>query len=141
MRVFQAFEHSEKLVKEGRECEISYQGELIAKVWLRPADPALNSLYRREVQIETANLAGGGLENLDDKTDRDILYRLYARAIIVAWEWADPADRKDPKLKFSEENAVRIFRRAPKFFEGIQRAANRWTDFRKAVEEEIEKNS
>lgn len=140
MRVYDAFETSEKLTTEGRECEITFGGKKIATVWVRPADASLNPDYRREIAEMSAGLVKGGLEDLDDQTDRELLFTVYARAVIVGWAWEDPADKKDPKLKFNEKNAVALFKRAPKFFEGIQKAALRWAEFRRAHEEDVAGN-
>lgn len=130
MRVLEAFETSNDLIKEGKKCEITFQGEKIADVWVRPADHSLNADYRREIAEQSIDLAkSGGLEDISDEKDREILWRVYARTIIVNWEFADPKDQK--AFPFTEENAVKLFRKAPKFFEGIQRGALRWTEFRK----------
>jgi hypothetical protein len=67
-------------------------------------------------------------------------YRIFARTVIVRWEFTDPADKKDAKLKFNEKNAVALFKRAPKFFAGIQQGARRWDRFRKVHEEEAAGN-
>ena len=142
MRVYEAFETSEKLVNEGRLCEIEFGGQVIAKVWIRPADPGLNADYRRELAELSVGLvqAGQNVAEIDPDLDRELLWKVYARTVILRWEWTDQKDRKDPKLKFSEENALKLFRRVPKFFEGIQRAARQWTEFRAAHEKEAAGN-
>ncbi len=140
MRVLEAFETSDKLASEGRECEIEFGGKVIATVNVRPADVALNADYRREMAELTIGLAGNGLDTLDDATDREILWRLYARTIIVNWNWTEAADKKDASLKFNEKNAIALFKRAPKFFHGIQRAALQWSNYRAVHEEDAAGN-
>lgn len=146
MRVLEAFETSEKLANEGRKCEIEFGGKVVCEVVVRPADALLNSEYRR-VLAEMAvgrtrpkkNGSGLAIEP-DTKEDTEKLYTLYARSVIVSWTWADQADRQTKALKFNEENAVALFRKAPKFFEAIQFAAREWSHFRAANEEEATGN-
>lgn len=143
MRVYEAFETSEKLAEEGRECEIEFGGKVIARVWVRPADPVLNADYRRELSELSIGLMKAGenpAESIDEETDRLLLWKVYARTVVVKWIWTDPEDKKDPKLKFSEKNAVTLFQRAPKFFEGIQKVARQWTAFRATHEKEAAGN-
>lgn len=140
MRVYEAFETSERLTSEGRECDIEFGGKIIAKVVVRPADGALNSEYRREMAELAVGIKANGLDAIDDDLDREMLWKLYARAVIVGWTWTDPADKKDPKLKFNEKNALALFKRAPKFFQGIQRVALVWTHYRAEHEEDAAGN-
>jgi hypothetical protein len=104
-------------------------------VKVRPADAALNADYRRELSELSIGLKGNGLDDMDEDADREMLWKIYAKTVISEWEWVDPADKKDPKLKFSEKNAVALFRRVPKFFQGIQRVALQWSNFRVEHEE------
>ena len=141
MRVLQAFETSKKLIDEGRTCEIEFDGKVIATVQIRPADAMLNPDYRRviaEMSIDAARL--NGADPLDVVQDRDFLFMLYARSVITGWEWSDPEDRKATSLRFSEKNAVALFKRAPKFFEAIQLAARQWSHYRAAHEEKAAGN-
>jgi hypothetical protein len=138
VRVYEAFETSEKLAKEGRECEIEFGGQVIARVWVRPADPALNADYRRELSELSVGFAE--VDIIDEETDRLLLWKVYARTVVVKWIWTDPKDKKDPKLRLSEANAVALFRRAPKFFEGIQKVARQWSQFRAAHESDASGN-
>lgn len=136
MRVLDAFQVSEKLVEQGRTCEIEFGGKVICKVQVRPADASLNSDYRRvlaelSIGLRQAVKEGGEVDVLAD-THR--LYQLYSQAVVVGWEWTEPADKKDPKLKFNEKNAVALFTKAPKFFEAIQVAAREWAHYRAAHE-------
>ena len=66
MRVLEAFEVSEKLASEGRECEIEFGGKVIAVVRVRPADAALNSSYRKELAELAVGLKGNGLDTIED---------------------------------------------------------------------------
>ncbi len=141
MRVLQAFETSKKLIDEGRTCEIEFDGKVIATVQIRPADAMLNPDYRRviaEMSIDAARL--NGADPLDVVQDRDFLFMLYARSVITGWEWSDPEDRKATSLRFSEKNAVALFKKAPKFFEAIQLAAREWSHYRAAHEEKATGN-
>ena len=140
MRVYEAFETSERLTSEGRECDIEFGGKIIAKVIVRPADGALNAAYRREMAELSIGIKANGLDAIDDDLDREMLWKLYARAVIVSWKWIDPKDKKDPKLKFNEKNAVELFRRAPKFFQALQRVALQWTHYRAEHEEDAAGN-
>jgi len=140
VRVYEAFETSERLTTEGRECDIEFGGKIIAKVVVRPADGALNSEYRREMAELAVGIKANGLDAIDDDLDREMLWKLYARAVIVGWTWTDAKDKKDPKLKFNEKNALALFRRAPKFFQGIQRVALVWTHYRAEHEEDAAGN-
>lgn len=138
MRVLEAFQVSEQLTSEGLECEIEFGGKVIAVVKVRPADALLNADYRKTL----ADLSVGVVPsaNLDEAEDRERLFKLYSRAVIVGWTWTDPADKKDPALKFNEKNAIALFRKAPKFFEGIQVAARRWVNYRLQHEEKATGN-
>ena len=140
MRVYEAFETSEKLIAEGRTCDIEFGGKVIATVKVRPADGALNSDYRREMAELSIGIKANGLDAIDDDLDREMLWKLYARAVIVEWEWHDAKDKKDPKLKLTETNAIALFRRVPKFFQSIQRVALVWTNYRSEHEEEAAGN-
>ena len=140
MRVYEAFETSDKLVNEGVTCEIEFGGKVIATVEVRPADAALNSDYRRELAELSIGLKGNGLDAIDDDLDRELLWKMYARTVIVGWNFTDPKDRKDPKLKFNEKNAIALFKRAPKFFQAVQRVALQWSHFRVQHEEEAAGN-
>lgn len=133
MRVYEAFEVSDRYIEEGRECSIEFGGRVIARVWVRPSDASLNADYRRELADISVGFKRG--EEIDEDTDRELLWRVYARTVIVKWEWEDPRDKLDQELKFTEDNAVALFRRTPKFFEGIQRAARNWAQYRAAHEE------
>ncbi|MCK5549222.1 MAG: hypothetical protein KAI41_01680 [Hyphomicrobiaceae bacterium] len=141
MRVYEAFSTSERLVKEGRECEIEFGGRVICRVWVRPADPSLNADYRRELaELSVGLTRDGTLLEIDEDTDRELLWKVYARTVIVKWQWTDPADKKDQKLRFNEKNVLRIFRELPKFFEGIQRVARQWSQYRATHEEDAKGN-
>ena len=141
MRVYEAFETSEKLAKEGRQCDIEFGGEVIAKVWVRPADPVLNADYRRELaELSVGLMEKGQMKRLDEDTDRLLLWKVYAKTVLVKWIWTDPRDKKDPKLRLTEANAIALFQRAPKFFEGIQKVAREWSQFRADHEEEAAGN-
>ena len=131
MRVYEAFETSKRLTDEGRECEIEFGGRVIATVKVRPADAALNADYRRELAELSIGLKGNGLDAIDDDLDRELLWKIYARTVIAGWTWSDPADKKDP---------IALFRRTPKFFQGIQRVALQWSHFRAEHEEEAAGN-
>jgi len=138
VRVYEAFEVSDKFIQEGRECAIEFGGRVIARVWVRPSDASLNPDYRRELAEFSVGYKRG--EEIDEDTDRELLWRIYARTVVVKWDWEDPADKKDKALTFNEENAVALFRRTPKFFEGIQRAARNWAQYRAAHEEDAAGN-
>lgn len=141
MRVYEAFATSERLVKEGRECEIEFGGRVICRVWVRPADPALNSDYRRELaELSIGLTREGTLLEIDEDTDRELLWKVYAKTVIVKWQWTDPADRKDQKLRLNEKNVLKLFRELPKFFEGIQRVARQWSQYRATHEEDAKGN-
>lgn len=138
MRVLQAFQTSENLISEGQQCSIEFGGKVIANVWVKPADAALNADYRRELAELTLLLKNGG--EIDDETDQELEWKLYIRSVIVKWEWTDPEDKKDRSLKLNEKNAIALFKKAPKFFEGIRRGARNWAQFRAAHEEEAAGN-
>ena len=140
MRVYEAFETSEKLAKEGRECDIVFGGKVIARVVVRPADVSLNADYRREMAELTIGLSKN-IEDLDEDEDQERLWQLYVRAVIVSWTWMDPTDKKDAKLKLNEKNALALFKRAPKFFQAIQRVAIQWANWRTVHEEAAAGNS
>ena len=149
MRVYEAFETSERLISEGRECEIEFGGRVICKIWVRPADPVLNADYRRELaELSVGILKDGNINVIDEETDRLLLWKVYARSVILKILWTDPADQKDPKLKFNqqlapatrEKNAIALFQRVPKFFQGIQEVARQWSQFRSTHEEEAAGN-
>ena len=149
MRVYEAFETSERLISEGRECEIEFGGRVICKIWVRPADPVLNADYRRELaELSVGILRDGNVNEIDEDTDRLLLWKVYARSVILKIVWTDPADKKDAKLKFNqdmtpaarEKNAIALFQRVPKFFQGIQEVARQWTQFRATHEEEAAGN-
>ena len=149
MRVYEAFETSERLTSEGRECEIEFGGMVICKVWVRPADPVLNADYRRELaELSIGIIKSGEVHEIDEDTDRLLLWKVYARSVILKIVWTDPDDKKDQKLKFNqdmkpetrEKNALALFRRVPKFFQGIQEVARQWTQFRATHEEEAAGN-
>ena len=140
MRVYEAFETSKRLIDEGLQCEIEFGGKVIANVWVRPTDPNLNRDYARELTEETVKLKGNGLDELSPEDDAEIIQRIVARTVIVRWEWTDPVDKKDPKLKFNEKNALALFKRAPKFFAAIQIGARNWDRFRKIHEERASGN-
>lgn len=130
MRVLQAFATDADLVEDGLSCDIEFQGTVICRVKVRPADPLLNADYRRLVTEMGRELKTQAGDQVDDPADTEKLYRLYAETIITAWEWTDPADQKDKSLIFNPKNAVAIFKKAPKFFEAIQRVARDWAQFR-----------
>jgi hypothetical protein len=141
VRVYEAFATSERLVKEGRECEIEFGGRVICRVWVRPADPSLNADYRRELAELSVGLTREGMmEDLDEDTDRELLWKVYARTVITKWEWTNPEDKKDPKLRLNEKNVLKLFRELPKFFEGIQRVARQWSQYRLTHEEDAKGN-
>ncbi len=149
MRVYEAFETSERLISEGRECEIEFGGRVICKIWVRPADPVLNADYRRELaELSVGILKDGNINVIDEETDRLLLWKVYARSVILKIVWTDAADQKDPKLKFNqalapatrEKNAIALFQRVPKFFQGIQEVARQWSQFRSTHEQEAAGN-
>lgn len=142
MRVLEAFETSQKLIDEGRSCEIEFGGKIVCVVQLRPADAMLNSEYRRVLADMAVGIKsnGSGQDLLDQLEDRERLYRLYSRAVITGWTWEDPEDRKATSLRFNEKNAVALFIKAPKFFEAIQVAARQWAHFRAAQERDVSGN-
>lgn len=141
MRVFEAFETSARLINEGVTCEIEFGGKVIARVWCRPADQTLNADFRRELAEGALALRQGGVDNIESDLDQELLHRVYVRAVILKWEWTSPDDIRDPALQFNEKNALALFKRVPKFFEAIQIAARRWTNFRLEFEEDAAGNS
>lgn len=142
MRVLEAFETSPSLTEKGRECEIEFDGKVICIVTVRPADAMLNADYRKAAADLAQELKAEvkDLDNLEPDQDNAYLYRLYIRSVITGWKWTDPADAKDPKLKFSEKNATALFAKAPKFFEAIQKVARTWSHFRAQNEKDIAGN-
>ena len=141
MRVYEAFATSDRLVKEGRACDIEFGGRVICRVWVRPADPSLNADYRRELaELSVGLTRDGTIEDIDEDLDRELLWRVYARTVLTKWEWTDPEDKKDPKLKLNEKNVIALFHKIPKFFEGIQRVARQWSQYR-AIHEEAAKGN
>lgn len=150
MRVLEAFETSQKLIDEGRTCEIEFGGKVICKVQLRPADAMLNPEYRRVIAEMSVGIKsnGSGQDLLDQLEDRERLYSLYCRAVISGWTWTDPEDRKATSLRFkaggdpeiNEKNAIALFTKAPKFFEAIQVAARQWGHFRATHEKDVTGN-
>jgi len=139
VRVYEAFETSEKLASEGRECEIEFGGRVICKIWVRPADPVLNADYRRELaELSIGLIKSGEINEIDEDTDRALLWKVYGRTVVTKIDWTDPADKKDPKLRFHkglkaetrESNFVTLCQRVPKFFEGIQKVARQWSQYR-----------
>ena len=142
MRVLEAFETSPSLTEKGRECEIEFEGKVICIVSVRPADAFLNADYRKAAAELAKELKASvdNIEALEPGQDNEYLFRLYAQSVVTGWEWTDAADQKDPKLKFSEKNAVALFTKAPKFFESIQKVAREWAHFRAKVEKDIAGN-
>lgn len=149
MRVYEAFETSEKLSKEGRLCEIEFGGKVIAEVRVRPADPSLNADYRRELaELSVGLIEAGNVKEIDEETDRLLLWKVYARTVVTNIVWSDPADKKDQGLRFTkklgaatrEKNFVKLCQRAPKFFEAIQKVARQWSNYRAEHEEEAAGN-
>jgi len=137
VRVTDAFETSNKLIKKGRLCEIEFAGKVIAKVRVRPADAVMNPDYRRTLAELTSE---HDMENMSDADDLKILYQVYFQTVIISIEWMDPDDKKDPSLKFTEKNMVDLFTKAPKFFTVIRIEASKWTNFRMAYEEKAAGN-
>ena len=80
------------------------------------------------------------LSDLFDLSDLSDLLHLF--------DWVDPADKKDPKLRIHpnlkaetrEKNFVTLCQRVPKFFEGIQKVARQWSQYRAAHEEDAAGN-
>ncbi len=142
MRVLEAFETSPQLAEKGRECEIEFEGKVICIVSVRPADAMLNSDYRKAASDLAKELKASvqNVEDLEPGQDNEYLFRLYAASVITGWTWIDEQDQKDPKLKFSEKNAINLFQKAPKFFEAIQTVAREWAHFRAKVEKDIAGN-
>ncbi len=149
MRVYEAFETSEKLASEGRKCDIEFGGKVIARVWVRPADPVLNADYRRELaELSVGLIASGEINEIDEDTDRALLWKVYGRTVVAKITWTDPEDAKDPKLRFHkgikletrEKNFVTLCQRVPKFFEGIQKVARQWSQYRATHEEDAAGN-
>jgi hypothetical protein len=138
----EAFETSQSLTEKGRECEIEFEGKVICVVTVRPADALLNAEYRKaaadlaqELKAEVKDIS-----QIEPGQDNEYLFRLYVRSVITEWTWTDPADKKDPKLKFNEKNATALFAKAPKFFEAIQKVARTWSHFRAQAEKDISGN-
>ena len=129
MRVYEAFETSERLISEGRECEIEFGGRVICKIWVRPADPVLNADYRRELaELAVGILRDGNVNEIDEDTDRLLLWKVYARSVILKIVWTAPDDKKDAKPKFNqdmtpaarEKNAIAFSQPGPKLFQRLQ---------------------
>ena len=148
MRVYEAFETSERLTSEGRECEIEFGGKVICIVRVRPADVRLNAEYRRDL-AETAAAIKGTEDDITEARDLEILYGVFARTVVLSIEWTDPEDKKDPKLRFHpklkaetrEKNFIALCTRAPMFFAGIRRVASQWANYRAQFDEEAQGNS
>jgi hypothetical protein len=142
VRVLEAFETSQSLTEKGRECEIEFEGKVICIVTVRPADAVLNADYRKAAADLAQELKATvkDINDLEPGKDNEYLFRLYLRSVITGWKWIDPADRKDPKLKFGEKNGLALFAKAPKFFEAIQKVARTWGHFRAQTEKEITGN-
>lgn len=141
MRVLAAFETSARLTDEGVKCDIEFAGEIICHVWVRPADVSLNADFRREIAEGSMAMRAGGLDNITEDRDQELYFGVYARTVIRRWEWTDPEDQADPELVFNEDNAIKLFTRAPKFFEAIQQTARRWTNYRLQFEDDAGGNS
>lgn len=92
--------------------------------------------YRRAIQTET----------LDDEIAKELLYKAYARAIVLGWEGftkdiitKDDADA-DTVLPFNEENCIAVFRAQENFFLDVVATADRIALYRAEVQEVDSKN-
>lgn len=76
---------------------------------------------------------------LDEDVSRQLTADIYARTVIVGWEGVRGRDGR--LLEFNYENCVRLLTDLPELFDDIQKAAQDVSNFRAAVNADIEGNS
>ena len=139
MEIYEAFETSEKLTKEGRWIEVEVLGEVVCEMKVRSASPDLNADLRKAMAA-AAIASMGTLAGLTDAVgDSTLENRLFGEAVVT--DWKNVRDRNGKFMKWTPKNVEKVFNELPLLAQRVKREAYKWTNFRAQYEEKALGNS
>lgn len=138
MDIYEAFETSETLTKDGRWIDLEFGGTVVCQWRVRSASPDLNAELRKAMADE-AVASMGTLPGLTAAVaDVDLENRLFSVAVITDWKDVNDADGKP--LECTPDNIVTVFTDLPLLAQRVKREAYKWTNFRTVHEDKALKN-
>ena len=139
MDIYEAFETSEQLTKDGRWIDLEFGGSVVCAFRVRSASPDLNAELRKAMADE----AVASMATLPGLTaavaDKELENRLFAQAVIT--DWKDVTDADGDPLECTPENIVNVFTDLPLLAQRVKSEAYKWTNFRTVHEDKALGNS
>lgn len=139
MEIYEAFETSEELVKDGRWIEVEVLGEIVCEFKVRSASPDLNADLRKAMAAEAIASIGTLAGLTDSVADPTLENRMFGQAVVT--DWKNVRDRNGKFLKCTPKNVEKVFNDLPLLAQRVKREAYKWTNFRAVYEERALGNS
>ena len=139
MDIYEAFQTSDELTKEGRWIDLEFGGEVVCSMRVRSASPDLNADLRKAMASE-AIASMSTLQGMTDAvSDTKLENRLFASSVVV--EWKGVKDSKGKAMKCTPKNIEKLFTDLPLLAQRVKREAYKWTNFRSVHEAQALGNS
>lgn len=141
MDIYEAFETSDQLVKDGRWIELEFGGEVVCSFRVRSASPDLNAELRKAMAEEAVNSIGAGTiaSVTDSVADATMENRLFAEAVVTDWKGVKSRDGK--ALKCTPKNVEKVFKELPLLAQRVKKEAYKWANYRAVHEDKALGNS
>lgn len=75
---------------------------------------------------------------LDDDRARDLMLEIFVDSVLL--DWKGVVDEKGKAIKYTRENAIKLFKDLPDLYADITEQANKTSNFRREIVEETIKN-
>lgn len=133
MSVYKTFQTDDELEKRGILLDFG-NGE-----WVRVA--RMGGGNKKFIQLFEASMKpyrrAFELGTMDDDKAAEIMHECFAKAIVLDWNITGPDGEK---IEFTLENAKRVFKELPEFFNTIRQEAEKRANFNRTALEEESKN-
>ena len=141
MDIYEAFETSESLVKDGRWIVLEFGGEVVCSFRVRSASPDLNAELRKAMAEEAvANIGTATLATVTNSVaDAKLENRLFAYAVVTDWKGVKGRDGKP--MKCTRKNCEKVFNDLPLLAQRVKNEAYKWTNYRAVHEDKALGNS
>jgi len=126
--IYEAFETSDELTKDGRWIEVEVLGAVVCSFRVRSASPDLNVELRKAMAAEAIANIGTVAGLTDAVADPNVENRLFAQAVVT--DWKNVRDRSGKFLKCTPKNVEKVFDDLPLLAQRVKREAYKWTNFR-----------
>lgn len=139
MDIYEAFETSETLTRDGRWIDLEFGGKVVCSFRVRSASPDLNSDLRKAMADEAVATMGTLPGLTAAVADKELENRLFAKAVVT--DWKDVTDADGQPYKCTPENVEKVFTELPLLAQRVKSEAYKWTNFRTVYEDKALGNS